>query len=453
MAEALGLTGLLDRRAAELSGGERRRLHTPSRWPTARRWCCSTSPPPAPTSAPARSCSIWCARWPPQGSAVVYSTHYLTEIEQLAASVVILDRGQVVIRGTVRELVAAHGISVVELDFRGPVPALDAPPGASIEIDGPLVRLRAHDPGPATADLLAQLGERIATLRSFEIVQPSLETVFLELTGRRYGPTGEELARCRLGGSSRSCATRCSWSRATRCPVMILLVFPLILMAFLKPTFRLALVAAGYPHANGAEQVVPGQAVANGFYIVGHDQLRLLRRVRLGHLGSAPLQPGHLGRDHRRQGRAPPHPVGGPVRRRVRDRQRRCSTCGSAARCSRWSRWWWRSESASCCSGVMITALCRTLQQANALAFGGLVLFGAIGGALVPINVLPRWARAVAPATPTYWAMRGFSQRDPRRPRARRRAAAHRRAAGHGRRVPGRVGGPIPPSDHKVGYA
>ena len=50
---------------------------------------------------------------------------------------------------------------------------------------------------------------------------------------------------------------------------MILLVFPLILMAFLKPTFRLVLVSAGYPHANGAEQVVPGEAVANGFYIVG----------------------------------------------------------------------------------------------------------------------------------------------------------------------------------------
>ena len=38
----------------------------------------------------------------------------------------------------------------------------------------------------------------------------------------------------------------------------------------------------------------------------------------------------------------------------------------------------------------------------------GLVLFGSIGGALVPINVLPAWARAVAPVTPTYWAMRGF---------------------------------------------
>jgi ABC-2 type transport system permease protein len=38
----------------------------------------------------------------------------------------------------------------------------------------------------------------------------------------------------------------------------------------------------------------------------------------------------------------------------------------------------------------------------------GMVLFGAIGGALVPLSVLPGWARAIAPVTPTYWVMRGF---------------------------------------------
>jgi ABC-2 type transport system permease protein len=58
--------------------------------------------------------------------------------------------------------------------------------------------------------------------------------------------------------------------------------------------------------------------------------------------------------------------------------------------------------------GVMITSLCHTIQQVSAFAFGGLVLFGALGGALVPLEVLPGWARAIAPATPTYWVMRGF---------------------------------------------
>ena len=52
-------------------------------------------------------------------------------------------------------------------------------------------------------------------------------------------------------------------------PIMILVVFPLLLIGFLKPMFALALTTHGYPGANGAEQVVPGEAVINGFYIVG----------------------------------------------------------------------------------------------------------------------------------------------------------------------------------------
>jgi ABC-2 type transport system permease protein len=31
-----------------------------------------------------------------------------------------------------------------------------------------------------------------------------------------------------------------------------------------------------------------------------------------------------------------------------------------------------------------------------------------LGGALVPLDALPAWAQAVAPATPSYWVMRGF---------------------------------------------
>jgi ABC-2 type transport system permease protein len=188
---------------------------------------------------------------------------------------------------------------------------------------------------------------------------------------------------------------------------MILVVFPLILMSFLKPAFRDALVASGYPHANGAEQVVPGEAVANGFYIVGMtsfaffseyawctwDRLRTSSATSIEIIiGKALPQLGlscaqfivifalgipllHL------------H-VRGPLYALV-------PLVAAFALCL-------------VMLGVAVTALCRTVQQANAVAFGGLVVFGAIGGALVPISVLPAWAHTIAPATPTYWAMRGF---------------------------------------------
>jgi ABC-2 type transport system permease protein len=60
------------------------------------------------------------------------------------------------------------------------------------------------------------------------------------------------------------------------------------------------------------------------------------------------------------------------------------------------------------CFGFAVTALTTTVHQLNAVAnLGGLVL-AALGGALVPVDALPAWAARVAPATPSYWAMRGF---------------------------------------------
>jgi len=80
-------------------------------------------------------------------------------------------------------------------------------------------------------------------------------------------------------------------------PILILVVFPLVMMAFLKPAFRDVLVASGYPHANGAEQAVPGDAVLNGFYIVGMTSFAFFseygwntwERLRASHASSAEI--------------------------------------------------------------------------------------------------------------------------------------------------------------------
>jgi ABC-2 type transport system permease protein len=190
-------------------------------------------------------------------------------------------------------------------------------------------------------------------------------------------------------------------------PVMILIVFPLILMAFLKPTYRLALLANGHPGANGSEQVVPGQAVANGFYVVGMTSFAFFAehawntwdRLRASCATSLEIV----------IGKATPRllvsflqflavfAIGAPL-------------FGLHSQGPLLALVPLVMSFSAClvCLGVLITALARTIQQATALAFGGLVLFGAIGGALVPMDTSPSWARAIAPATPTYWVMRGF---------------------------------------------
>jgi ABC-2 type transport system permease protein len=59
-------------------------------------------------------------------------------------------------------------------------------------------------------------------------------------------------------------------------------------------------------------------------------------------------------------------------------------------------------------AGLAVTAICRTVMQANTIAYLGTLLLACLGGALVPVTLLPGWARAIAPAAPTWWAMRGY---------------------------------------------
>jgi ABC-2 type transport system ATP-binding protein len=48
------------------------------------------------------------------------------------------------------------------------------------------VRIPSPDPAGTAAQLLPRLGSDTSTLRGIEVVRPSLEAVFLSVTGRRY---------------------------------------------------------------------------------------------------------------------------------------------------------------------------------------------------------------------------------------------------------------------------
>lgn len=53
---------------------------------------------------------------------------------------------------------------------------------------------------------------------------------------------------------------------------------------------------------------------------------------------------------------------------------------------------------------------CQSLQQVLAISNLGALVFAGLGGALTPLKTLPHWAQTIAPASPIYWAMRGFKQ-------------------------------------------
>lgn len=183
-AELFKITEFLGRPARQLSGGEKRRVHTAMAM-LHRPPLLLLDEPTAGVDVHTRADVLSAVRHlAAEGSAVCYSTHYLAEVESLGASVAIIERGEFVSRGEVADLIRAHGLGALELTFNDSPPELQIP--ERYDIVGDRLRVQTDEPAIVAARILAALGERTASLRSIEILSPSLEAVFLTLTGRRY---------------------------------------------------------------------------------------------------------------------------------------------------------------------------------------------------------------------------------------------------------------------------
>ncbi len=199
VAEALELTHLLDRPARHLSGGEQRRVHTAMAM-VHRPPLLLLDEPTTGVDVGTRNRLLETVRRmaAEDGTAVCYSTHYLAEVSGLAATVAILDGGRLVARGALAELVRAHGSAAVELEFEPPVPTVA---GAVPTGSANRVRVPADDPPAALAAILAGLGDDAGRLRSVDVRQADLESVFLALTGRRFRADDDALPPAALDGA------------------------------------------------------------------------------------------------------------------------------------------------------------------------------------------------------------------------------------------------------------
>ena len=135
-----------------------------------------------------------------EGMTVVYTSHYMEEVEALCDRVAIIDHGKVIALGTLDELRALVGdedhIRIALGDethaAEQPEDGFDAVVAAVREIEGvtsaDLVGPNLDVLTPAAAAVLPGVVAAVTAsgvpLRSIEVVEPDLESVFLHLTGR-----------------------------------------------------------------------------------------------------------------------------------------------------------------------------------------------------------------------------------------------------------------------------
>ena len=122
------------------------------------------------------------------GVTVLLTSHYIEEADALCDRVAIIDHGRFVATGTPDELKGRITEDLIDLETTEPMDEahLRAIPGVSgVRSQGKALILRVASAEEVLPRLLATL--RLDSIRRINVEKPSLETVFLDVTGRRLG--------------------------------------------------------------------------------------------------------------------------------------------------------------------------------------------------------------------------------------------------------------------------
>jgi ABC-2 type transport system ATP-binding protein len=126
-----------------------------------------------------------------EGTTVLLTTQYLEEADQLADRIAVIDHGMVIAEGTPGQLKASVGAGALQVRLRHPDQRVEADRVLSqtlgvpvhLESDEAALSARVADP-ERVALALAELSRSGVAVTDFALGQPSLDEVFLALTGR-----------------------------------------------------------------------------------------------------------------------------------------------------------------------------------------------------------------------------------------------------------------------------
>jgi ABC-2 type transport system ATP-binding protein len=200
--DLLTLGGFVDRPARTYSGGQRRRLevalglmHEPD---------LLFLDEPTTGLDPQNRANLWdqLRALRDGGTTILLTTHYLEEADALADRLAIIDGGRIVAEGTPAELkrqVGGAGLTMRPKPGSTPLAELEQllsslPYVHDSRVENGELQLRISDPTHAVPAALGTLAARQVELDAVTMSEPTLDDVFLHVTGRALRDTGKERA-------------------------------------------------------------------------------------------------------------------------------------------------------------------------------------------------------------------------------------------------------------------
>ena len=116
-----------------------------------------------------------------QGKAILFSTHRMDQVEKLCDSICLINNGEAVLAGNLREIKSRYERNHVIVEFEGSAAFLNSEEIAEAKnFSGHAeIKLKPH----GDAQKLLHEAAAMATIYRFELVEPSLEEIFIQTVG------------------------------------------------------------------------------------------------------------------------------------------------------------------------------------------------------------------------------------------------------------------------------
>lgn len=117
-----------------------------------------------------------------QGKAIIFSTHQMDSAEKLCDEICLINRGKIVLEGSLREVKQKFGKDAVHVEFVGDGAFISDLPNvktATVYENYAELQLKSN---VSTRDLLPAISSKVE-IRKFEFIEPSLNSIFLDVVG------------------------------------------------------------------------------------------------------------------------------------------------------------------------------------------------------------------------------------------------------------------------------